>query len=150
MRTLLFGVLAILFFVLMTGPAFAIGEAFLIETSGTEYCDNFSFVKFNAKNNVNLWAYIQSDSEVVISFTPTFQSGTTFSMTLTYYYVTNTKTSFIGTIQLEDESYLTMQGITTFDKYGTVKSLKGAFIQNGVVHAGCFSSGNFYSSKRLW
>jgi hypothetical protein len=94
MKISFFSVLTIFFmasFCLMTGNVLAVGEAFQIETSGTEYCGDFYSIKFNAKNNVNLWVYLQSESDIIVSFTPDFQSGTTFLISLFYYLVSNKK-----------------------------------------------------------
>jgi hypothetical protein len=112
MKTLNLLALTIFFVVLMAGHAFAVGEGFQVETFGTKYCGDFNSIKYNAKNNVNLWVYLPSESDVMVSFTPNFQPGTTFLMSLSQYLVSNRKTSFTGTADFEDGSYLTLQGIT--------------------------------------
>ena len=133
--------------VFISAQAFALNEVFKIETSGTEYCGDYNAVKFNAKNNVDLWVFFQNETDGVISFTPNFQSGTTFPMAMSQYLISKTRASFTGIAYLEDQSFITIWGTTTIDKAGTVKALRGTFIQRGVLRQGCFSSGTFSSNR---
>ncbi len=122
------------------------GEIFKIETSGTEYCGDFSFQKFTAANNVDLWVQLDSDTQVTVSLTPNFAPGTTFPMVGFFYLTKSTSASFIGGVLFVDDSFATMQGTATFGKTGGVTKLAGTFVQSGVLRNGCFSSGTFTST----
>ena len=52
--------------------AYGFGEIFKIETSGTEYCDDFNVVGFGSGNNIDLWVQVVSDSELTVSITQNF------------------------------------------------------------------------------
>ena len=130
--------------------AFAIGEVFKIETKGTEYCDDFDAFKFNADNNVDLWVRIDSVTQLTVSFTPDFTPGTTFPMIGETYSINSKSAAFVGGAVFEDWSYVTIQGTATFNKAGEVTKLKGTFIENGVPDEGCFSSGKFVTTQRLY
>lgn len=126
------------------------GEVFKIETTGTEYCGDFNNVKFNARNNVDLWVSLDSDTQVTVSLTPTFDVGTTFPMFGLFYLTKATAAAFVGGVLFEDGSYATMQGTATFSKStGEVSKLSGLFVQSEVLRLGCFSSGKFVSGPRL-
>jgi len=129
--------------------AFASGEIFRVETIGTEYCGDYNFAKFNASNNIDLWVHLMSKTEIIVSYTPNFQSGTTFSMHGQTYLTGKNKASFVGGVIFEDLSYITLQGTVIFDKLGTVKKMTGTFIQNGLFDLSCFSSGTFKTMERL-
>lgn len=125
------------------------GEVFKIETSGTEYCGDFNFTKFNAKNNVDLWASLDSDTQITVSLTSNFAPGTTFTMDGFFYRTKGTTAAFVGGVLFGDLSYATIQGTATADKLGNVTKLAGVFIQSEVFDLGCFSSGKFVSGPRL-
>ena len=96
---------------LAASPALAVGEIFKLETTGTAYCGDFNFAKFNAKNNVDLWVGLDSDIQVTVSFTPTFDAGTTFPMLGTTYLTAPTKAVFVaGVTFVVDGTYVTVQG----------------------------------------
>ena len=78
MKRFLFGLALI---VLLPFQAFGFGEIFKIETTGTEYCGDFDFTKFNPNNNVDLWVRVVSASELTVSLTPNFAAGTSLPMT---------------------------------------------------------------------
>jgi hypothetical protein len=144
--------LAVLIFfvgVFISAQAFAVNEVFKVETSGTEYCGDYNSAKFNAKNNIDLWVRLLSMTEIVVSLTPNFQAGTTFSMQGQTYLIGKNKASFVGGVLFEDLSYITLQGTVIFDKFGTVKKMTGTFIQNGLFDLSCFSSGTFKTMERL-
>jgi len=125
------------------------GEIFKIETTGTEYCGDFDFTKFNASSNVDLWVRLDSNTQLTVSLTSNFLSGTTFPMT-GFFYLTKTKTaSFVGGVLFVDFSYATILGTATFNKLGEVTKLQGTFIQKEVLRVGCFSSGTFKSVQKL-
>jgi hypothetical protein len=115
----------------------------------TEYCGDFDATKFNASNNIDLWVFISSETELVASFTPTFDEGTYFPM-VGGVYLTSAKTpAFVAGVLFEDGSYATIQGTAKADRTGAVGSLSGTFIQNSVFDVSCFSSGKFKSTQRL-
>jgi len=146
MKRFLFGLALI---VLLPFQAFGFGEIFKIETTGTEYCGDFDFTKFNPSNNVDLWVQVVSASELTVSFTPNFAAGTTFPMTGQTYLTTATAAAFIAGVLFVDDSFATIQGTAKFDrKTGAITSLTGTFVQSGVLDLACFSSGKF-TSKRV-
>jgi hypothetical protein len=149
MKAFRFIVLITFFVVFISAQAFALNEVFKIETSGTEYCGDYNAIKFNAKTNVDFWVYRQSETNSLISFTPDFQAGTTFPMPFTEYMISNTKSSFTGTAYGENQFFISIAGTITFDKSGTIKGIKGTFIQQNVLHDGCFSSGTLSASKPI-
>ena len=93
MKRFLFGLALI---VLLPFQAFGFGEIFKIETTGTEYCGDFDFTKFNPNNNVDLWVRVVSASELTVSLTPNFAAGTSFPMTGKTYLTTATAAAFIN------------------------------------------------------
>lgn len=124
------------------------GEIFKIETVGSEYCGDFASRNFGAKNNVDLWARLDSETQLTVSFTPGFDPGTTFPMTGYFYYTKSTVVAFIGAVHFSDGSFATIRGTAAINKKtGGVTAITGTFIQSGVVEQGCFSSGNFTSKK---
>ncbi|MFI5317121.1 MAG: hypothetical protein ACHQ6T_15580 [Myxococcota bacterium] len=129
-------------------PAAAIGEIFKLETTGTEYCGNFNNAKFNAKNNVDLWVYVASDTEWDLSFSPLFVPAVSFPLIGITYFVSPKKLSFTGA-QTFPSASVSMQGFLTLDKFGAVTKAQGTFIQNGIDRLGCFSSGKFTTTQRL-
>jgi hypothetical protein len=46
--------------------AFAVGEIFKVEATGTEYCSD-GYAKFNASNNLDLWIHMVSENEILVS-----------------------------------------------------------------------------------
>ena len=153
--------LGLLFFI--PDNLLAIGEIFKVETSGTEYCGDFQAAKFNAKNNVDLWIEVVSESELLVSLTADFQADTYFSMVGQTYLKNSKSAVFVGgqlfrfsagenlgvfapDIQV---SYVTVQGTATLDNLGNVTGLAGTFIQSGVLKPGCFSSGTFKTTQKL-
>ena len=136
-------------FFLPTMDSYGIGEIFKIETSGIEYCGDFSFARFNAANNIDLWVSIDSETQLTVSFTPTFDVGTTFVMTGTAFQTAATRAAFVAGVLFVDGSYATVQGQATANRFGEVVGISGTFIQSGVVNPGCFSSGKFRSTQRL-
>ena len=128
--------------------AFALGEVFKIETSGTEYCGDNDRANFNAGNNVDLWVQVVSDQELTVSTTANFAPGTTFPMLGETYLTGATTAAFVGGVLFVDNSFATIQGTARFDRRtGAITSLTGTFIQSGVFFPNCFSSGKFTSKK---
>ena len=128
--------------------AHAFGEVFKIETSGTAYCGNFNAQGFNSGNNVDLWLFVVSDTELIVSLTPNFASGTTFPMFGHTYLTSSTGAAFVGGVLFVDGSFATIQGTAKFDKRtGAIASLNGTFVQSGVLDIDCFSSGKFTSQR---
>lgn len=142
-------VLLSLSLILPGGKTFAIGEIFKIEAVGTEYCGDFDFHKFTASNNLDLWMRIDSETELTVSLTSDFSSGTTFSMIGLSYLTGKTTAAFVAKAIFNDGSWGAIQGTGKFDRSGMVKSLSGTFIQSEVYLPGCFSSGPFKSVQRL-
>jgi hypothetical protein len=128
--------------------AYGFGEIFKIETSGTEYCDDFNALGFGSGNNIDLWVQVVSDSELTVSITQNFAPGTTFPMLGHTYLTGATGASFVGGVLFEDGSFATIQGTAKFDRRtGAIANLKGTFIQSGVFDINCFSSGKFTSQR---
>lgn len=125
------------------------GEIFQIETAGKEYCGDFNVTAFNASNNVDLWVRLDTDTQLTVSLTSNFAGGTTFPMFGLFYLVNSKSAAFIGGVLFVDDSYATIQGTATFNKFGNVTKLAGQFVQSGVLQPGCFSSGNFKSVQKL-
>lgn len=136
--------LTIFIFLILVGHALALDEVFRFEIIGTEYCGDFSHRDLGPRNT-HLWIQIHSDTEMIVSFTPTFEPGTTFTLNGSTYLTGKTKAVFAGGVSFENHSYFTIQGTLYFDKFNTVKFMKGRFIENGVLHPGCFSHGNFWT-----
>jgi len=80
MGTLRVIALTIFFLLIVVGHAFALNEVFLFIITGTEYCEDLSHVKLSPRNTP-LWIQILSDTEMIVSSTPTFKLGTTFPST---------------------------------------------------------------------
>jgi hypothetical protein len=128
--------------------AFASGEIFKIEPTGTEYWGHFDVTKFGATNNIDLWVLVVSDTELTVSFTPNFAAGTTFSMFDRSYQTGATSAEFIGGVFFVDNPFATIEGKAKFSRTtGEITSLTGNFIQDGVIQTGCFSRGKFKSQR---
>lgn len=142
----------VLFLMVWLNPvsAFAIGEVFKIEATGKEYCGDYDVVKINADNNVDLWIRIDSATQLTVSFTPDFTPGTTFPIIGETYWINSKSAAFVGGQLFEGWAYVTIQGTATINKFGDVTKLKGTFIQNGLIYDGCFSSGKFVTTQRLY
>ena len=108
----------------------------------------FQCCGFNGSNNVDLWVLVLSDTELTVSFTADFAPGTTFPMFGHTYLTGATGAAFVGGILFQNGAFATIQGTAKFDRRtGAIASLKGTFVQSGVLDIGCFSSGNFTSQK---
>ncbi len=143
-------ILALLGVLLFPSLSFAFpGEIFKIETAGKEYCGDFDVTPFNAGNNVDLWVRLDNDTQLTISLTSNFAGGTTFPMFGFFYLVNSKSAGFAGGVLFVDDSYATISGTATFDKFGRVTKLAGTFIQSEVLRLGCFSSGTFKSVQKL-
>ena len=145
MGTLRVIALTIFFFLIVVGPALA-DEVFLFLITGTGYCGDFSHTAFGPRNT-NLWILIHSDTEMIVSFTPTFKPGTIFSLNGSTYLTGKKNAVFSGGASFENHSYFTIQGTLYLDKFNNVTFMKGRFIENGVLHPGCFSQGNFWTKQ---
>jgi hypothetical protein len=133
---------------LQTREALALGEIFKVDTNGTEYCGDFDSSKFTPKTDVDLWGRVDSTEQLTLSFTPTFDEGTTWPMFGFTYQTGRGRSAFVGGVVFDDGAYVTMQGNATWDqRTGAIKSLSGTFIQNGLLDLGCFSSGKFSTKK---
>jgi hypothetical protein len=83
---------------------------------------------------------------MIVSFTPpTFEPQITFPLNVSTYLTGKTNAVFAGGVSFENHSYFTIQGTLYFDNFNTVKFMKGGFIENGVLHPGCFSRGIFWT-----
>jgi hypothetical protein len=136
---------------ILPGDARALGEVFKVDTSGTEYCGDLDSTKFSAKNDVDLWARIDSKEQITLSFTLDFVPGTTIPLTGFTYQSGNGRSAFAGGAELEGDVFVTIQGTATWDtKTGTVKKLSGIFIESQfLVNSGCFASGKFTATQRV-
>jgi hypothetical protein len=137
-------------FILFPIPAHSFGERFKVETTGTEYCGDFDVAKLTAANNTDLWVEVVSDTELLVSMTANFQSGTTFSMIGVSYQTKNTTAAFVAGQQFVNGGYVTVQGLAKFSaKTGAVTSLSGTFAQFNMFNDNCFSSGKFKTVQRI-
>ena len=146
MGTLRVIALIIFFFLIVVGHAFALNEVFLFQITSIGYCGDFSHRAFGPRNT-NLWILIHSDTEMIVSFTPTFKPGTIFSLNGSTYLTGKKNAVFSGGASFENNSYFTIQGTLYLDKFNTVTFMKGRFIENGVLDPGCFSQGNFWTKQ---
>jgi hypothetical protein len=144
MGTLRVIALTIFFFLIAVGYAFALNEVFLFQVTGIEYCEDFSD-KGLGPRNAKLWILINSDAEMILSFTPNFTLGTIFSLNGSTYLTGKKKAVFSGGASFENNSYFAIQGTLNLDKSNAVTFMKGKFIENGILHPGCFSSGIFWT-----
>jgi hypothetical protein len=108
--------IALVLAVLLPLRAFAFGEIFKIETTGTQYCGHFDVTKFGATNNIDLWVLVVSDTELTVSFTPNFAAGTTFPMFGRSYQTGATSAEFIGGVLFVDNSFATIEGKAKFSR----------------------------------
>ena len=145
MGTLRVIALTIFFFLIVVGHALA-DEVFLFLITGTGYCGDFSHRGFGPRNT-HLWILIHSDTEMIVSFTPTFKPGTTFTLSGSTYLTGKKNAVFAGGVSFENHSYFTIQGTLYLDKFNTVTFMKGRFIENGVLDPSCFSQGNFWTKQ---
>src|SRR5919106_2420744 len=142
-------ILVIALIVFVPFRVFGLGEIFKIETTGSEFCGNFDVDPFGPRNNVDLWVQVVSEEELLVSLTSNFAPGTTFPMFGVTYLTSNTTAAFVANVLFVDESFATIRGTAQLNRNtGAVTSLKGTFIQNGVLETGCFSTGTF-TSKRI-
>jgi hypothetical protein len=146
MGTLRVIALTIFFFLIVVGHAFALNEVFLFQITGIQYCEDFSHRGLGPRNT-NLWILINSDTEMIVSFTPKFQPETIFSLNVSTYLTGKKSAVFIGGVSFENHSFFTIQGTLQFDKFNAVKFMNGRFIENGVLQPGCFSQGNFWTKQ---
>lgn len=128
--------------------AFAIGEVFKIENTGTEYCGDLDRTNVRANNNVDLWVLIVSDQELTVSTTADFLVNTTFTLLGETYTTGPSTAAFVGSVFGVDNSFATIQGTMRFNRLtGDVTNLTGIFIENSVLAPNCFSTGRFTSRK---
>ena len=128
--------------------AFAVGEVFKIENTGTEYCGDLDRTNVNANNNVDLWVLIVSDQELTVSTTAAFLVNTTFTLLGETYTTGPSTAAFVGSFFGINNSFATIQGIMRFNRLtGDVTSLTGTFTENSVLAPNCFSTGRFTSRK---
>jgi len=140
--------LTIFFFLIVVGHAFALNEVFLFIITGTEYCEDFRHVKLSPRNTP-LWMQILSDTEMIVSSTPTFKLGTTFPLNGSTYLTGKKKNKAVFTagVSFENHSFFTIQGTLYLDRFNTVTFMEGIFIDNGVLHHSCSSQGKFWTKQ---
>lgn len=139
----------IFFFLVMAGHAFAIGEVFSVEVSGTKYCGDFSYERFGERSKLALWIQILGETQIMLSYNRTFEPRRTFAINGSTYLAINDKAIFLITESSEDGSNAAFHGILYFDEFKTVKFAKGKSIEKDVLFPGCFSSGTFWTMERL-
>jgi len=129
-------------------PGFAFNEVFQIGVKEAEYRGDFDFDKLTRKNAIPLWVRVDSNTQLTVSLTSNFQSGTTFPL-LGFFYFTKAKSAaLIASVSFSDGSYMAVQGTANFDKRtGRIRQIRGIFVQSGVFTAGCFSSGRFKAKQ---
>jgi hypothetical protein len=139
----------IFFLLLRVGQAFAIGEIFRVEVSGTKYCGDFSSKRFGERSKLALRMQILSDTQIILSYDRVFEPRTTFIMNGSTYLISNSKAIVVIAESFEDGSHAAFQGTLYFDRSQTVIFAKGAFIEKDVLFPDCFSSGKFWTMERL-
>jgi len=140
--------LTIFFSVIMTGHAFALGEVFRVDITGTKYCEDFDREMFGPRN-ISLWIQILRDKEMIVSFTPTFEPGTTFPLNGSTYFTEESSAVFGGGVSFRNDSHFIIRGKIYFDKWDAVKFMKGIFMDKDILFPGCFSYGTFWTMERL-
>ena len=95
--------------------AFAIGEVFKIENTGTEYCVDLNWNNINASNNVDLWVLIVSDQVLTVSTTADFV-GQTFNLIGQTFTTGTSIAAFVGSFFDTDNSFATIQGTMRFNR----------------------------------
>ena len=148
MRIVCLITLIIFFFVIMAGHAFAFGEVFRVETSGTKYCGDYNYKMFGPHSKLDLRIQIISKTQIIF-FNSTFESETTFAMNGLTNLTDKDEARFLVEVSFEDGSYASFIGRLHFDNYETVEFVKGRFIENNILHPGCFSYGSFWTMERL-
>lgn len=140
--------LAILTSCMLPGLAHATGEIFLVETTGLESCGDFLHARFGTRNNIDLYARIDSTTEISVSISPNFPNdGTTHVLTGLSYLKTSTSANFVGHKSLLEDGFVSIQGTAKADRLGNIGSLKGSFIQLGLFNSSCYSSGKFRAKR---
>jgi len=148
MRIVCLITLIIFFFVIMAGHAFAFGEVFRVETSGTKYCGDYHYKMFGPRSKLDLRIQIISKTQIIF-FNSTFEFETTFAINGLTNLTDKDEAIFSVAVSFEDGSYASFIGSLHFDKFETVEFVKGRFIENNILHPGCFSSGIFWTTRRL-
>ena len=131
----------------MASSASAVGEVFKVEATGTQYC-SYGYAKFNASNNLDFWIQMVSDSEILVSLTPGFDTET-FTIYVTTYPMDAKKFSYMGGTYVDNYTYIGLQGISKINKYGEIASSKGTFMWSNWFYDDCFASGKFKTLQRL-
>jgi len=127
--------------------AFAIGEVFKIENTGTEYCVDLDRTNVNAINNGDLWMLIVSDQVLIVSTTADFV-GPTFNLIGQTFTTGPSTAAFVGSFFDTNNSFATIQGTMRFNRLtGDVTTLMGIFIENRILNPLCFSTRRFTSRK---
>ncbi len=136
----------------------AFGEIFKIETEGTQYCLPDDSTNFNAKKNVDVWVLLEGPNDLVISPTPLFDGPLFFGVGDTFL-INENKFALSFLIQdpkrfekkwpSRDVSFAAFEGTATLDEVGGIVSIRGMFINNGLVIPGCFSSGRFKTREEV-
>jgi len=140
---------ALVSFLLAAAPeASAFGEVFKIETSGVQYCGDLYSSKFNAKNNIDLYVRIVSSSEVDLDVTPLFLSSV--PLFGNSYFASARKVAVTGSQAIGGGGYVSVIGILSLDAIGIVKAGSGTFIQSDLIVGGCFSSGKWKATQRIF
>lgn len=133
--------------VAVPGQAWAIGEIFKVETSGTEGCGDFDFTRFSSRTNVDIYVRVVAADRWDVSFSPLFD--TVIEVIGVTFFVKDRKIAFSGAQFFDDGSYIALQGTATLDANGFMKRASGTFIQDSTVFQGCFSSGKWKTTQRL-
>jgi hypothetical protein len=134
------------------GAAFADGEVFKVEMSGTERCDDFDAFRFGSKSNVDLWVRIIDGQQWDLAFSPLFLEDETIPIIGITYYATQRRVVFSGA-QFFEDAYIAIEAQASLDKNGAIKNANGIFTQQLFIELlpemECFSSGKFKTTQRL-
>jgi len=148
MRTVIAGLVLVSSLLAAAPEASAVGEVFKIETAGVQYCGDLIRSSFNARNNVDLYVRVVSPAEVDLDVTPLFQSSV--PLVGNSYLSSARKVAFTGSQTLVGGGYVSVIGTLNLDKVGTVKGGSGTFIQSDLLVPGCFSSGKWIATQRIF
>jgi hypothetical protein len=142
------GALAVAALFVLASEAAALGEIFKLNTTGTEYCESGAS-SFTPSTDTNLWFRVDSETQGTLSATRNFKPGTTVPLSGKTYLIGPKLAAFVGGVLLNNDGFVSLRGTANLKANGTVKNLKGVFIQYNLFDDGCFSSGDATTGPRL-
>jgi hypothetical protein len=151
------GLLIVIVVVLLlsSGSALAYNEIFRVQTQGTEYTADDHFANFGpyAYSKFVFYLCVLNENQILISMNTDFGPGSSIPLTSYTYerssYYGTTKTAFVASVFISANNYLTLQGIITTNRLGDITAVSGTFIDCGAFELDRFSSGKFWTTKRM-